>query len=121
VLWAPPSNTTLDGWRDQDPHHWLRRRRYDYIFGEGGGGSVSPIHHLSTALPQTLVFHGSEDRMIPLYQSVELEKHPLAPSVELVVLPDSGHNVFQFTRTARTQQVLDWSADFLREQGVAPE
>lgn len=62
--------------------------------------SLSPIHHLRSGLPPTIIFHGEADTTIP-YDTVELfaqRTRTLGNQCELVGYPGETHGFFNFGR-----------------------
>jgi acetyl esterase/lipase len=57
------------------------------------GRDCSPIYHLTTNLPPTLIYHGDADTLTPLEQSLSFQRkaHDLGRTVEIVVHPGGTH------------------------------
>ncbi|KAB2659948.1 MAG: alpha/beta hydrolase [Verrucomicrobia bacterium] len=78
---------------------------------------LSPLHHLATNLPPTLIYHGGADTLVPADQSQRFQKRALelGRTVELVVVPGKRHgwptmllDIFRFR---------DWFDRYLRPEG----
>ncbi len=54
---------------------------------------ASPVNHVSTSSPPTLIIHGAKDTVVPLAQSQDLQRRLARAHVEarLIVVPDKGH------------------------------
>ena len=54
---------------------------------------ASPVTHVSASSPPFLIFHGADDKLVPLEQSEELQRRLRQSGVEsrLVVVPGKGH------------------------------
>lgn len=57
------------------------------------GRKLSPIYHVSAAMPPTLVVHGDADRLVPLYQSQRMQQRcqEVGARFRLIVKPGGGH------------------------------
>ena len=57
------------------------------------GRSMSPIYHLHSNTPPTLIYHGDADTLVPLDQSqrYQIKARELGRTVELVVHPGGNH------------------------------
>jgi len=57
------------------------------------GRALSPLHHLSSNRPPTLIYHGDADTLVPLDQSLRYQRRAreLGNTVELVVHPGGSH------------------------------
>ena len=57
------------------------------------GRDLSPIYHLSSNLPPTLIYHGDADTLLPLDQSERFQARAreLGNNVEVVVHPGGHH------------------------------
>ena len=60
---------------------------------KGIGRDTSPIYHVHSNLPPTLIYHGDADTLVPLDQSqrYQAETRRLGARTELVVHPGGGH------------------------------
>ena len=54
---------------------------------------ASPVFHVTDSSPPFLMIHGSKDKLVPLSQSVELEKklHHAGVDARIIVVPGQGH------------------------------
>ena len=65
---------------------------------DGDGNFLSPIHHIKKALPPAIIFHGTNDKIIP-FKHVELfarRMQELGDMCELVAFERKGHAFFNF-------------------------
>lgn len=79
----------------------LPPKGYEVAFGsvtnreiwQAMGRDLSPIYHITTNLPPTLIYHGDADTLVPLEQSEHFQQraHQLQRTVELVVHPGGSH------------------------------
>jgi acetyl esterase/lipase len=60
---------------------------------KGIGRDLSPIYHVRSNLPPTLIYHGDADTLVPLDQSQRYlaEVQKLGGNIKLVVHPGGGH------------------------------
>ncbi len=95
-------------------------RRHGYIPSLLGGSvlekralaeEASPVNHIRANTPPFLILHGDRDGLVPIAQSIELEKKLRAAGVEvkLEVQPGKGHGF------GLTDAQLDEVAAFFRE------
>ena len=75
---------------------------------------MSPIHHITTNLPPTLIYHGDADTLVPLDQSQRFQARAkeLGRSVELVVHPGGTHGWLSMVWDVR--KFADWFDAHLR-------
>ena len=78
------------------------------------GREMSPIHHITTNLPPTLIYHGDADTLVPLDQSQRFQARAkeLDRSVELVVHPGGTHGWLSMVWDVR--KFADWFDAHLR-------
>ena len=78
------------------------------------GREMSPIHHITTNLPPTLIYHGDADTLVPLDQSQRFQARAkeLGRSVELVVHPGGTHGWLSMVWDVR--KFADWFDAHLR-------
>jgi acetyl esterase/lipase len=78
------------------------------------GLEMSPIHHITTNLPPTLIYHGDADTLVPLDQSQRFQARAkeLGRSVELVVHPGGTHGWLSMVWDVR--RFADWFDAHLR-------
>lgn len=78
------------------------------------GRAMSPIHHITTNLPPTLIYHGDADTLVPLEQSLRFQARAkeLGRSVELVVHPGGAHGWLSMVWDVR--KFADWFDAHLR-------
>lgn len=76
------------------------------------GREISPIYHVTSKLPPTLIIHGDADDVVPLQQSeafVERARTENARNVELIIRPGKGHGWGDFWRsTEDVNAFADW-------------
>jgi acetyl esterase/lipase len=60
--------------------------------------SFSPIHHVTSSFPPTLLLHGDEDALVPVQQSKVMDAELTARGVvhELVIVPHGKHDIPTF-------------------------
>lgn len=78
------------------------------------GRQMSPIHHITTNLPPTLIYHGDADTLVPLDQSQRFQARAkeLGRTVELVVHPGGTHGWLSMVWDVR--KFADWFDAHLR-------
>jgi acetyl esterase/lipase len=87
------------------------------------GHDISPIYHLTTNLPPTLIYHGDADTLVPLDQSERFQARArelggLAPGqVQVVVHPGGGHG--WLTMPLDIMKFVDWFDHHLGAQQTA--
>ena len=81
------------------------------------GRELSPLHHLTTNLPPTLIFHGGADTLVPPDQSERFQKRALelGRTVELVIRPGKEHGWLSMFWDMR--RFGDWFDRYLRAAG----
>ena len=76
------------------------------------GREISPIYHVTSKLPPTLIIHGDADDVVPLQQSeafVERARTENARNVELIIRAGKGHGWGDFWRsTEDVNAFADW-------------
>ncbi len=76
------------------------------------GREISPIYHVTSKLPPTLIIHGDADDVVPLQQSeafVERARTENARNVELIIRAGKGHGWGDFWRsTEDVKAFADW-------------
>lgn len=81
------------------------------------GKEISPIYHVTSSLPPTLIVHGDADPTVPLQQSesfVERAKSAGAKHVRLVVRPGKGHGWGEFWKSSEDiDEFANWFDKFL--------
>jgi acetyl esterase/lipase len=80
------------------------------------GRAMSPIHHLHSNLPPTLIFHGDADTLVPLDQSqrYQTEARKLGRTVELVIHHQGKHG--WLTMVWDIRRFANWFDRYLRSQ-----
>jgi alpha-L-fucosidase 2 len=85
------------------------------IFGELVSAflrSWSPVAHVRADAPPFLLVHGTDDRVVPYDQSVQMHKKLQALGVrsELITVAGGGHGVrgWQIPNAAWLEQMVDW-------------
>lgn len=83
------------------------------------GRDCSPIYHLTTNLPPTLIYHGDADTLTPLDQSLAFQRraHELGRTVDLVVHPGGKHG--WLTMVFDIRAFADWFDRHL-QPGASP-
>lgn len=78
------------------------------------GRDLSPIFHVHSNLPPTLIYHGDADTLVPLDQSqrYQAEARPLGNTVEVVVHPGGHHGWLSMIWDIR--RFADWFDQHLR-------
>ena len=78
------------------------------------GHELSPIFHVTSNLPPTLIFHGDADTLVPLDQSerFQAEARKAGRTVELVVHPGGKHG--WLTMPLDIRRFADWFDEHLR-------
>lgn len=86
-------------------------------FGFKDIGKLSPYHRLSNPLPPTIIFHGTEDKVVP-FASIQAfaAKARHAGSKEVTVVPYEGRGHAFFNVTQKTSSQDDYSAT-MQEMG----
>ena len=81
------------------------------------GREISPIYHVTSRLPPTLIIHGDADDVVPLQQSeafVERARTANARNVELIIRPGKGHGWGDFWKsTEDVNAFADWFDKYL--------
>lgn len=87
---------------------------------ESLGREISPIYHVTSHLPPTLIIHGDADKVVPLQQSESFVKRASdagAPQIKLIVRPGQGHGWGDFWRsTEDITAFADWFDHHLRDR-----
>lgn len=79
------------------------------------GREISPIYHITTNLPPTLILHGDADTLVPVQQSREFaaKADTVGAKVRLIVKPGEGHAVWKgFDQDLGL--MADWFDQYLR-------
>lgn len=79
------------------------------------GKEISPIYHVSSNMPPTLIIHGDADKLVPIYQAkifVEKAKAAGAPTVELITREGKDHGWPEMP--ADLEIMADWFDKHLR-------
>jgi acetyl esterase/lipase len=81
---------------------------------EAIGKKISPIYHVSSETPPTLVIHGDADKLVPLQQSEAFVSKLKETGIEtrLVTKPGAGHGWAELNKDLET--VADWFDAHLR-------
>ena len=84
------------------------------------GREISPIYHLTSKLPPTLIIHGDADEIVPLQQSeafVARAKEVRAAPVKLIVRPGKAHGWGDFWKSEEdVTAIADWFDQQLRDR-----
>lgn len=96
---AGPLNAFLGASFDEDPDAWV---------------AASPITHIDSAAPPTLLIQSEADNVVPFEQSVELARSlgAVGVPVELVLIPDAPHPFWNFAEWF--DDSMDRAARFFR-------
>lgn len=88
---------------------------------EGRAAELSPLHHVRGGLPPTLIFHGTEDAVVPLAQVERFCAAMWAASnrCDLMVFPGYGHGFFNRGRNDEVpfHETLQMTDRFLVDLG----
>ena len=78
---------------------------------------ASPINYVTKDAPPFLFFHGTEDKLVPVDQSVRMAKKLKDAGVptQIVVLEGEGHGFTDATNQKSMQQMLDFLTERLRK------
>ena len=78
------------------------------------GPDMSPINHVTTTLPPTLIHHGDADTLVPLDQSQRFQSRAqqLGRQVNVVVHPGNGHGWLSMAWDVR--HFASWFDEYLR-------
>lgn len=81
------------------------------------GREMSPIFHVNSNLPPTLIYHGDADTLVPLDQSqrFQAEAQKAGRTVELVIHPGGQHGWLSMLWDIR--QFASWFDQYLRPEG----
>lgn len=82
---------------------------------EGFGRKISPIYHITAAMPPVLIIHGDADATVPLQQSETFVQRAteIGVTVRLVVKAGEGHGWKDKSQEER--QIIGWFDQYLRE------
>jgi acetyl esterase/lipase len=88
---------------------------------QGRAKDVSPLHHLRKGLPPTIIFHGTEDQLIPIAQIEKFRDKMVALGniCELVKFEGMEHGFFNYGRheSKPFQETLNHANRFLSLHG----
>lgn len=72
------------------------------------GRELSPIYHVGSSLPPTLIIHGEADRLVPLDQSLRFQEvaRRQGAMVEVIVRRGAGHG--WWTLPWEVREMADW-------------
>ncbi len=78
---------------------------------------ASPINYVTKDAPPFLFFHGTEDKLVPVDQSVRMAQRLKDAGVpaQIVVLEGEGHGFTDATNQKSMQQMLDFLAERLKK------
>ena len=83
------------------------------------GRAISPIYHVTSSLPPTVLIHGDADKVVPLQQAVSFAERAEAVGgspVRVIVRAGKGHGWGDFWRSQEDLQVFaDWFDTHLRK------
>lgn len=82
------------------------------------GPAMSPLYHITTNLPPTLIFHGGADTLVPADQSERFQKkaREMGRVVDVVIRPGKMHG--WVTMVWDVNHFADWFDRYLRPGGV---
>ncbi|MCL2831812.1 MAG: alpha/beta hydrolase [Treponema sp.] len=74
-----------------------------YALFEGRNAEASPFHHLKPGAPPEIIFHGSDDKLVPLdcIERFRDKSTEMGNYCELVVYPGQGHGFFHYAKNPR--------------------
>jgi len=83
--------------------------------------NISPIHHMRSGIPPTIIFHGTGDTTVPYEQAERFTQamHKAGNICELCAYEDKTHGFFNYGRDegANYEQTVVQMDDFLVQQG----
>ena len=98
--------------QDGNPQGRYAALRFDY---QKHGREVSPIHHITSDDPPTLILHGDKDATVPVKEAHSFQKAFQAKGVEtsVIIFPGAGHS-FEEPDARRAAQALgEWFSKHL--------
>ena len=109
VLISAPGDTTPAAWGDSAQPG---QRFGPHI------GDVSPLQHLDTNMPPTLMFHGDADPTVPYRLAVALHDRLVATgnTCEFITIPGGGHGIPPDWKNKSRDRIRE----FLKEQNILP-
>lgn len=78
---------------------------------------ISPLHHIKEGQPATLIFHGTEDTVVPISQANEFCEVMKKHSNECKVIPFEGAGHGFFNHEPAYSVTVQQMEQFLREKG----
>lgn len=78
---------------------------------------ISPLHHVTPGLPDTLIFHGTADTIVPISQAEQFCQWMIEASNECKVVSFEGANHGFFNSGSSYDEVLKQVEQFLRDKG----
>ncbi|MBI4580330.1 MAG: alpha/beta hydrolase [Planctomycetes bacterium] len=109
VLFNPPLDLTLEKFKGKDP-----AERTQGLLARAGTDPVnlSPMDHLRSGLPPTIIFHGKSDSLIP-YASIEAFREAMRAAgnrCELVGFDGQGHGFFNLRSPDQSRYFVETMA-----------
>lgn len=79
----------------------------------------SPLHNITAGAPPTLLFLGTEDKLIPVsaVENYQAAMNKVGSRCELALFPGEGHGFFDIRHRKNYQRTLDLTDTFLRSLG----
>jgi acetyl esterase/lipase len=114
----PPFRASFD-FRELDKKTMLWERISDLDRRREISRAISPIYHISSEAPPTLIIHGDEDKLVPLQQSETFVNKLKAAGVEakLVVKKGAAHGWPDLGNDM--EQIAQWFDKHLQKQPAA--
>jgi dipeptidyl aminopeptidase/acylaminoacyl peptidase len=111
---APPYRAAFD-YRELDKEARLWVPITDTKRLEEIARQISPVFHVSSDDPPTLIIHGDQDRLVPLQQSERIVEKLRKAGVDtnLVIKKGAGHGWFGMEKDET--QLIDWFDKYLKK------
>mgnify|MGYP005846653299 CR=1 FL=1 len=122
VAFFPP--TDFLRWENDQPVDYTRKPKLMFSDGLGGhskeeqdamAARLSPARHVRSGLPPLLLIHGDSDPVVPLNQSLYMERamREAGNEVKLIIKPGGGH--FWLTIIEEIITAADWVTEKLAD------
>ncbi len=97
------------------------KRGYGQEKVKGREFEISPVHHITSGVPPTLIMHGKEDATVP-YENVERFEHAMIQhenECTLIGYKNKGHGFFNYNKSPKYfQKTLKQTESFLEERNL---